>query len=153
MSRFGTLEDAFDLPRLEDSIQEMNADQALEKADELEQEFKNKDHFELHDEEMDEISATAIEYGKSLHDLGLSVEVKHAGEIFTASSHMFKIALDARNSKMEKKLKMLKLELDRLKLDRTNPDPGELVQQEAVTVLDRNELLQQIKLMTSSNTK
>ena len=153
MSRFSTLEDTFDLPRLEDSIQVMNADQALEKADEFEQEFKNKDHFELHDEEMDEISATAIEYGKSLHDLGMNVEVKHAGEIFNASGNMLKIASDARNAKMEKKLKLMKLELDRVKLERSTPERPELIENSQVTVIDRNELLNQIKALTQTATK
>ena len=146
MSRFEKLEDAFELPRLEDVLNDTtDAEQVVEQAQELAKSYKEQDHFELHDQEMDEISEIALEYGKSLHDLGMSVEVKNAGEIFTASSNMIKIALDARNLKMEKKLKLLKLELDRLKLDRTNPDAGETIPAENVRVLDRNELLDQIR--------
>ena len=152
MSRFDTLENTFDLPRLEDSLQELT-DTTLEQAQELAKDFHSQDHFELHDEEMDEIAGLAVEYGKTLHELGMNVEVKHAGEIFTASSNMLKVALDARNSKMEKKLKMLRLELDRLKLDRTNPDAGETIHQESVMVLDRNQVLEQIKNLRSDNTK
>lgn len=152
MSRFDTLENTFDLPRLEDSLQELT-DTTLEQAQELAKDFRSQDHFELHDEEMDEIAGLAVEYGKTLHELGMNVEVKHAGEIFTASSNMLKVALDARNSKMEKKLKMLRLELDRLKLDRTNPDAGETIQQEAVMVLDRNQVLEQIKNLRTDTTK
>lgn len=152
MSRFDTLENTFDLPRLEDSLQEL-AETTLEQAQELEKDFNTQDHFELHDQEMDEIAGLAVEYGKSLHELGMNVEVKHAGEIFTASSNMLKVALDARNSKMEKKLKMLRLELDRLKLDRTNPEAAETIQHESVMVLDRNQVLEQIKSLRSNNTK
>lgn len=148
MSRFETLEQAFELPRLEDSVE--SEDQSLlDDAKQLATDYDQKDPSVLHDEEMDEIADLAVEYGKSLHDLGMNVEVKHAGEIFTASSNMLKIAVDARNSKMEKKLKLLKLELDRLRLDRTNPDPGETITQANVTVLDRNALLEQIKSLTA----
>lgn len=154
MSRFEQLENAFDLPRLEDSvIQHLDATQMMNSAENLEQDFKQKDHFELHDEEMDEIANLAVEYGKTLHDLGLNVEIRNAGEIFNASSNMLKIAVDAKNLKVEKKLKLLKLELDRLKLDRSMPDPGEKAEREHVTVLDRNALLAQIKTLTNVSTK
>lgn len=151
MSRFETLENAFDLPRLEDSLVEVDQPDAdmVQAAKQLQKDFEQQDPSQLHDEEMDEIANLAVEYGKSLHDLGMNVEVKHAGEIFSASSNMLKIAVDARNAKMEKKLKLLRLELDRLKLDRTNPDPGETITQESVTVLDRNALLEQIKSLTA----
>ena len=150
MSRFETLENAFELPRLEDSLASAEDEQQLVAAAEaLQKEYDQQDPSQLHDEEMDEIADLAVEYGKSLHDLGMNVEVKHAGEIFTASSNMLKIAVDARNSKMEKKIKLLRLELDRLKLDRTNPDPGETINAQQVTVLDRNALLAQIKSLTT----
>lgn len=149
MSRFETLENAFELPRLEDSLEQEDSQVMLQAAKDLEHQMNDVDASTLHDQEMDEIANLAVEYGKSLHDLGMNVEVKHAGEIFSASSNMLKIAVDARNSKMEKKLKLLRLELDRLKLDRTNPDPGEVINQESVTVLDRNALLEQIKSLTA----
>lgn len=150
MSRFETLENAFELPRLEDSLTSAEDEQQLVAAAEaLQKEYDQQDPSQLHDEEMDEIADLAVEYGKSLHDLGMNVEVKHAGEIFTASSNMLKIAVDARNSKMEKKIKLLRLELDRLKLDRTTPDPGETINAQQVTVLDRNALLAQIKSLTT----
>ena len=150
MSRFETLENAFELPRLEDSLTSAEDEQQLVAAAEtLQKEYGEQDPSQLHDEEMDEIADLAVEYGKSLHDLGMNVEVKHAGEIFTASSNMLKIAVDARNSKMEKKIKLLRLELDRLKLDRTTPDPGETINAQQVTVLDRNTLLAQIKSLTT----
>lgn len=152
MSRFESLEETFELPKLEDSLQEI-PQTTLEQAQELAKELVDKDHFELHDLEMDQIADLAVEYGKNLHELGMNVEVKHSGEIFNASSNMLKIALDAKNAKMEKKLKMLRLELDRLKLDRTNPDPGETIQHDSVTVLDRNQLLGQIKSLSAGNAK
>lgn len=153
MSRFGKLEDTFDLPPLEEVTNNQDPQQLVQASEKLASNYDQLDHVDAHDEEMNEISDLAVEYGKSLHDLGMSVEVKHAGEIFTASSNMLKIALDARNSKMEKKLKLLKLELDRLKLDRALPEVTDQVNSEHVTVLDRNTLLDQIKSLNVGHTK
>lgn len=146
MSRFEKLEETFDLPPLEvESKNNPDPQQLINQADDLQQNWEQTDHAQVHDQEMDEIAHLAVEYGKTLHDLGMSVEVKHAGEIFNASGTMLKVAMDARNAKMEKKLKLLKLELDRLKLDRTLPDALETVEAENVTILDRNALLAQIR--------
>lgn len=151
MSRFGKLEETFDIPELNSMVPD--PEEALDQADALSDTYANTDPDQLHDEEMDEIAQLALEYGKSLHDLGMNVEVKHAGEIFTASGNMLKIASDARNAKMEKKLKLMKLELDRLKLDRSLPENPELIEQSQVTVLDRNDLLTQIRAVTHPATK
>lgn len=144
MSRFEKLEQTFDLPPLTQEC-DTSADPLLKVVDELKDTWQQQNPEQLHDEEMDEIASLAVEYGKTLHDLGMSVEVKHAGEIFNASGNMLKVALDARNAKMEKRLKLLKLELDRIKLDRSQPDATDHVSAENVTVLDRNALLAQIR--------
>jgi hypothetical protein len=57
---------------------------------------------------------------------------------------MLKIAVDARNSKVDKKLKMLKLKLDKLKLDRTTKSPDDDPLDVKATMMDRNELLKQL---------
>lgn len=151
MSRFGKLEETFDIPEL-DTIT-TDPEVVVDQAQELATSYANTDCDQLHDEEMDEIAQLAMEYGKSLHDLGMNVEVKHAGEIFTASGNMLKIASDARNAKMEKKLKLMKLELDRVKLERSTPERPELIENSQVTVIDRNELLNQIKALTQPSAK
>lgn len=150
MTRFSKLEQTFDLPPLEPTE---TASDIVEQAEQLKDAWQQTDHSQVHDEEMDEIANLAVEYGKTLHDLGLSVEVKHAGEIFTASGTMLKVALDARNAKMEKKLKLLKLELDRLKLDRSMPDSNPAIEAENVTILDRNVLLAQIRELSNQGNK
>jgi hypothetical protein len=142
MGRFEQLEQTFDLPRLEDSIEPQ---QLLEQAKNLVSDYKNKDPNEVHDSEMNEIADLALEYGKNLNDLGMNVEMRHAGEIFTASATMLKVALDARNSKMDRRFKQLKLDLDRLKLEKAFPDKDQEVDTSNVRILDRNALLEQLK--------
>ena len=146
MSRFTQLEQTFDLPSLENSVENNDTmEESLAKAKQLANEHKDQDYFELHDNEMDEIADLAVEYAKDLHDLGLNVDVKNAGEIFTASASMFKIAVDARHLKMDKRLKLMKLELDRIKMDRTTPEKSEIVEASDVKIIDRSELLAQLK--------
>ena len=148
MSRFTQLEETFDLPSLDDVVEkdgELSMEESLSKAKQLSATHKDQDYFELHDNEMDEIADLAVEYAKDLHDLGMNVDVKNAGEIFSASASMFKIAVDARHLKMDKRLKLMKLELDRITMDRTTPESTEVVEASNVRIVDRSELLAQIK--------
>lgn len=148
--RFKMLEETFDLPSMDESADEAEVPAledvaaALEQAKDLEKQFKKMDHYDQHDEEMDELAAMAIDAHKNLQDLGMNVEIRHAGEIFSSSSQMLKIAVDARNSKVDKKLRLLKLQLDKMKIDMAAKKDGDAVEGTAVK-LDRNELLKQLK--------
>ena len=151
--RFKMLEETFDLPSMDDdneiesevdipSTEDVAA--ALEQAKDLEKQFKKMDHYDQHDKEMDELAQMAIDAHQNLQDLGMNVEIRHAGEIFSSSSQMLKIAVDAKNSKVDKKLKLLKLQLDKMKIDLAANKDGGTVDGTAVK-LDRNELLKQLK--------
>ena len=151
--RFKSLEEAFNLPSIDDEQDTDSSDempdletvsQALEQAGNLEKQFSKMDHFDVHDDEMNELADLAIQAHKDLQDLGMNVEIRHAGEIFSSSSAMLKIAVDAKNLKVEKKLKLLKLQLDKMKIDLTFKGDDRTVEGQAVK-LDRNELLKQLK--------
>lgn len=120
---------------------------ALEQAKSLEKQFSKMSHYDVHDKEMDDLAQLAIDAHKSLQELGMNVEIRHAGEIFSSSSQMLKIAVDAKNSKVDKKLKLMKLQLDKLKLDKqyAGAEPVE----GTATKLDRNELLKHLKSLPS----
>jgi hypothetical protein len=140
-TKFKQLEDVFDMAPL-DAVSEQDIEDSLNQAKDLEEAFKHVDGFETHDEEMDELAGLAIKAHKDLIDLGMNVEVRHAGEIFSTSSSMLKIAVDAKNNKVEKKLKLLKLKLDKLKLDRTTGNEDDKVVDGDAVHLDFNELLE-----------
>lgn len=151
--RFKMLEETFDMPSIEDSDLDQDtaptADElaeALENAKDLEKQFNRMNHYDQHDQEMDELAELAVEAHKNLQDLGMNVEIRHAGEIFSSSSQMLKIAVDAKNNKVEKKLKLLKLQLDKMKIDLANNKDSGVVEGTAVK-LDRNELLEQLRNM------
>jgi RNase P/RNase MRP subunit p29 len=145
--QFEKLEAVLELPSL-DSVATPATDEevaeALAKAKELEQAFDKIDHYDQHDSEMDELAGMAIQAHKDLQDLGMNVEVKHAGEIFSSSSQMLKIAVDAKNNKVEKKLKLLKLQLEKLRIEKMHGDTSNTLDGSAVR-LDRNEILKHLK--------
>lgn len=158
--RFKNLEETFNMDSIHDVGEDLAGDepdiqeeapspqqvsQALDKAKALEKQFSSLSGYDTHDKEMDELAKMAVEAHQNLMDLGMNVEIRHAGEIFSSSSQMLKIAVDARNSKVDKKLKLLKLQLDKLKMDRTFKE-ADAVDGTAVK-LDRNELLRQLKDM------
>jgi hypothetical protein len=100
--RFKALEDAFNLPAIEDDKSAPTTEdvwEALENAKNLEKQFNKMDHYDTHDKEMDELSVLAVSAHKDLQELGMNVEIRHAGEIFSSSSQMLKIAVDAKNNK------------------------------------------------------
>jgi hypothetical protein len=152
--RFKTLEDAFNLPSIDDDESVPTTEdvaQALADAKNLEKQFNKMDHYDTHDKEMDELAGLAVTAHKDLQELGMNVEIRHAGEIFTSSSQMLKIAVDAKNNKVEKKLRLLRLQLIKMKLDlEYNKDDNPPVEGVA-TKLDRNELLSQLKQINAED--
>ena len=70
-----------------------------------------------HDVEMDDIADKAIKSYEALCDLGLNVPEMHTGKIYEVASTMLKTAMEAKDAKVQKKLKMLDLQLKKLKID------------------------------------
>ena len=96
---------------------------------------------EASDADMDELAALATESYKDLVDLGMNVESRLSGEIFNAASSMLGHAITAKNAKINKKLKMIELQLKKLKLDQS--DTSDIATSEGI-ILDRNELLDRL---------
>jgi len=92
---------------------------------------------EIHDGEMNDIAAKALDMFDRLDALGMQVTDAHAGKIFEVASTMLKTALDARDAKVNRKLKQVELMIKKQKLDHDTGD----VQSEAGEDFDRNELI------------
>jgi len=148
-NRFKTLEDTFNLETAEEdtaTIEPTDDDihAALALANDIDKQLSAARGKDEHDVEMDHLADLAIKAHMDLQDLGMNVEIRHAGEIFSSSSQMLKIAVDAKNAKVDKKLKMLKLQLDKLKLDRSTKTSDKEPLDVKATMMDRNELLKQL---------
>jgi len=80
-------------------------------------------------------------------DLGMNVEARYGPRIFEVASSMLKNAIDAKSAKIDKKLKMIELQLKKQSLDQKNNgyEDGSVVEGKAFIVSDRNSLLQKLK--------
>ena len=70
------------------------------------------------DREMDEYAKKAMETFEDLIDLGQNVEDRHAAPIFDSASKMISAALQAKQAKMDKKMKMIELQMRQARLEK-----------------------------------
>ena len=70
------------------------------------------------DREMDEYAKKAMEKFEDLIDLGKNVEDRHAAPIFDSASKMISAALQAKQAKMDKKMKMIELQMRQARLEK-----------------------------------
>jgi hypothetical protein len=106
---------------------------------------------DLGDLELDKLAVEAEESYKNLMDLGMNVDSRYSGRIFEVASSMLRNAIDAKSSKIDKKLKMVELQLKKLKLDKDGKDGGPIEESDGFVISDRNELMK--KLLKTSDTK
>ena len=100
---------------------------------------------ELSDLELDKLAVEAEESYKNLMDLGMNVDSRYSGRIFEVASTMLRNAIDAKGSKIDKKLKMVELQLKKLKIDKDGSDEvSEAVDSEGTIITDRNELMRKL---------
>lgn len=102
---------------------------------------------DIGDTELDEVSSKSIAAYDDLMDLGMNVESRYSGRIFEVAGQMLKINLDSKVAKLDKKLKMVELQLKKEKLDKDNEHnlSNEIVEAEGYVVSDRNSLLAKLK--------
>lgn len=101
------------------------------------------------DEEFDELARRATDAYDDLMDLGMNVEARYSARIFEVAGGMLKNAIDAKSAKIDKKLKMIELQLKKQKLDNdvSSDDKGINIQGEGFVVADRNSILEKLKNM------
>ena len=100
---------------------------------------------ELADKELDELAEKAKQSYEDLMDLGMNVESRYAGRVFETASNMLKNAIDAKSQKLDKKLKMVELQLKKEKQDKDSTQDGNVINGDGYVVTDRNSLLERLK--------
>lgn len=100
------------------------------------------------DSELDELAHLAKSKAEDLIDLGMNVDPRFAGVILQTAGTLLGHSITAKTAKMDKKLKMIQLQLNKAKLDHqiakdNNKEEDEPVDGKGM-VLDRNALLDQI---------
>ena len=104
---------------------------------------------DLSDTEFDDLAEKASNAYTDLMDLGMNVEARYSARLFEVASSMLKNAIDAKSAKVDKKLKMIELQLKKQKIDADTSmeDNGINIQGEGFVVSDRNSLLEKLKNM------
>jgi hypothetical protein len=149
------LEEEFNLPHMdemdndnipattEDSLPLQSVEEALSISEKINGALQQVRGMEAHDSEMDTSAKQAIESYEQLMSLGMNMTDMAAGPVFNNAANMLKIALEAKDSKVTRKLKQVDLMLKKANLDQRaaakGEDSGGIPTQ--ANVFDRNELL------------
>ena len=150
------IEDVFDLPPMKEEVvdepikeEETGLDiaqlqQQLDTADKIDAALPMVRDLENLDIDMDKYADKAMHAFQDLMDLGQNVEDRHAAAIFDTASKMMTNAITAKTAKMDKKLKMVQLQLQKAKFDaqeaKSRGDDSS-IQGEAEEFEDRNSLI------------
>jgi hypothetical protein len=153
------LEELFDLPPsntdTDDSVPDIattqyaitEIDNAIDKIDAA---LPGVRDLEASDGDMDELAQKATETFDDLMDLGMQVDSRYASEIFAVAGAMLGHALTAKTAKMNKKLKVIDLQLKKMRLDQqqttldTNNGTADNIQTAEGVLLSRNDLLERL---------
>lgn len=120
---------------------------ALTLSSKIDNSFSNVSELEKHEREMDLIAEDAIETYGNLIDMAMNVEAQYTARLMEVAAQMMRNAMDARQLKMNAKLRQLELQLKKLQSDR-NAGKAENPGEETPVVgqlLDRNELLKKLQ--------
>ena len=155
------LEELFELPVQEKEINESFIEKAefnaittdtLNNLEKIENALPQVKGLEASDGEMDELASLATNSYKDLMDLGMQVDSRFASEIFNSAGTMLGHAITAKTAKLNKKLKMIELQLKKAQLDHKMSEKTEELDNTPVgsgQVLDRNELLKMLSAKTT----
>ena len=98
------------------------------------------------DSELEDIAQRALDAYEDLMDLGMNVESRYSGRVFEVANSMLQTSLNAKVAKMDKKLKMIELQLKKEKLDKESGDGDNgMIEGQGYVVTDRNSLLERLK--------
>lgn len=140
-----TIQDKVSFPDLE------SIETVMKGIDKIEEALPMVKNLEAADREMDHLAQLAEEKFQELMDLGMNVEPRFSGTILQTAGTLLGHAIAAKQAKIDKKLRMIELQLKKARLDQTNKkDEIDEPQNAHGVVLDRNEL---IKTILDSNKK
>ena len=156
------LEELFDLASSDENelnepipgVAEEVTKEALSNLEKIETALPTVRGLEASDREMDELSKKAETSFQDLMELGMQVDSRFSGDIFSVASNMLNHAITAKTAKLNKKLKMIDLQLKKATLDQRQAKIEEKIENiplgDGAQNLDRNELL---RVLSAKNTE
>lgn len=101
---------------------------------------------DVSDAELDALAAKAEQAYDDLMDLGMNVEARYGARMFEVAAQMMSAAITAKTNKIDKKLKMVDLQLKKLAIDKKHGEgSGNTMEGEGYIVTDRNSILEKLK--------
>jgi hypothetical protein len=101
---------------------------------------------EIADSELDALADKAEKAYDDLMDLGMNVEARYGARMFEVAAQMMNAAITAKTNKIDKKLKMVDLQLKKLAIDRKGGDSSSnTMEGEGYIITDRNSILEKLK--------
>lgn len=101
---------------------------------------------DMADGELDALADKAEKAYDDLMDLGFNVDPRYGARMFEVAANMMNAAIQAKTNKIDKKLKMVDLQLKKLAIDKKHGEgAGETVQGEGYILTDRNSILEKLK--------
>ena len=130
-----------------DPVPAINLQEKLEEFDKISAALpKVKGLGDISDAELDALANKAEKAYDDLMDLGMNVEARYGSRMFEVAANMMNAAITAKSAKIDKKLKMIDLQIKKLAIDKKHgQEGGETVQGEGFIVTDRNSILQKLK--------
>ena len=156
-----SLEETFDLPPLKEALAAKEAPvestevapvadeptkilNALTVAEKIEHALTTVTELDNNDVEMDEIAQEALESYAELKDLAMNMADAHAGRMMEVAASMLKTSLEAKEAKINRKLKTIDLQLKKMRMDRLSGESDAPLSEG--TEFDRNELLKHLHI-------
>ena len=111
-------------------------------ADRIDQALPTVRGLDTEDRDLDEYADRAMESFERLMDLGYNMDDRNAGKVFEVASTMMNNAITAKTAKLDKKLKMIDLQLKAAKLAQTaKTEDDNVAQGLGDLTTDRNAIL------------
>jgi hypothetical protein len=111
-------------------------------ADRIDKALPTVKGLDVEDKDLDDYAAKAMENFERLMDLGFNMDDRNAGKVFEVASTMMNNAITAKTAKLDKKLKMIDLQLKAARLAQTaKPEPDEGAAGMGELTTDRNAIL------------
>lgn len=99
---------------------------------------------DISDAELDALASKAEQAYDDLMDLGMNVEARYGARMFEVAAQMMNAAITAKTNKIEKKLKMVDLQLKKLAIEKKSGKEN-AIEGEGYILTDRNSILEKLK--------
>lgn len=100
---------------------------------------------DIADAELDALASKAEQAYDDLMDLGMNVEARYGARMFEVAAQMMNAAITAKSHKIDKKLKMVDLQLKKLAIDKKSTKSDDPIEGEGYIITDRNSILEKLK--------